>query len=121
MSIVFKADDHTYRNKKTGERYTSVSGVLSNFKPSFNKDFWSTYVAFKRILGKSKLKKLSKGFSTETDEMIIHLQQYVDDKELTSVRKAVLKEWEFENKKSINKGNEYHKKQEKNHIQMVFK
>lgn len=113
MSIVFSADDHTYKHSETGETYTSVSKVIASFKKPFNKDFWSTYKAFERILGKNKLRKLKKGFELESDELIMHLSQYVDQKELTDVRNEILKEWKNKNKSSITRGNMYHKNQEK--------
>lgn len=112
MAIIFSAEEHTYKNKETGKQYTSVSKVLESFKNKFDKDYWSTYKAYEKVLGK-KFKTLKKGFPPYSNDLMFHLAQYVDEKELIKARNEILAEWTTANKNSITRGNMYHKNQEK--------
>lgn len=113
MGILFKAKDHIYINEETNERYNSVSKLTSFFKVPFDRDFWSTYVAFKELMGPKKLKEEKKKTGLNGDDLIMHLNQFVDQDELVDTRNNVLKKWEKKNKDSISRGNNYHKQQEK--------
>ena len=45
MEVVLDAATHVYSNTTTGERYTSVTNFISQYKKPFDKDFWSKKIA----------------------------------------------------------------------------
>jgi ATP-dependent exoDNAse (exonuclease V) beta subunit len=45
MSVILDHETHTYTNTDTGEKYTSVTTLIGNYKKPFDKDKWSKYVA----------------------------------------------------------------------------
>lgn len=45
MDVVLDHASHTYTNTHNGEKYTSVTNFISQFKKPFDKDFWSKKIA----------------------------------------------------------------------------
>lgn len=45
--IVFEPKEHRYFNAETKDEYKSVSSVISQFKPKFDSDKWSKFIAEK--------------------------------------------------------------------------
>ena len=45
MDVVLDHATHVYTNTTNGERYTSVTNFISQFKKPFDKDFWSKRIA----------------------------------------------------------------------------
>lgn len=107
MKILFNSKSHKYSCGRK-YKYSSVSGLVSQFKQPYNKEYWSRYKAYQRILGDEEFKKLRKGFVFEDNSLFDYLKQFVDNKEVNKVVKVILKEWEDKKDKSIIKGNDYH-------------
>ncbi len=50
--VIFNKEKHTYTNPETGEIYTSVSQLLSQYKEPFKKDFFAEKVAKREKVSK---------------------------------------------------------------------
>lgn len=106
--ILFNAKDHSYNGKKI--TYTSVSKLIGKYKRPYNRDYWSTYKAYERIIGQAKFKDLRKalGYPMEDSNLFNDLSVMVSKEELDKAIQEILGEWKNKNDKSIKKGNDYH-------------
>ena len=108
--ITFSEDGHVYR--KDGEVYTSVTTVLSKYKPKFEREHWAAYSAMKRLLPDFKgIKKKweAAGGAINNPEIIPYMMDYIDDLEkFEETIEIIKKEWLTENKKAVQKGTVYH-------------
>lgn len=109
--LEFFENTHTYKSK--GKQYTSVSTVLSLYKQDFDSDFWSTYKALERLLGKEQFTELKRVRYYKSPAFIEWACNFVDIDKLAKVRKQILKEWKHEKDISIEKGHFYHREKEK--------
>lgn len=107
MKIKFNSSSHTYSLGRK-RKYTSVSSLITKYKKPYNKEYWSTYKAYQRILGEEEFKKLKKGFVLEDNSLFNYLSQFVKQEDLDNEIKIVLEHWNDEKDKSIVKGNDYH-------------
>lgn len=107
MKIIFNSKSHTYSSGRK-IKYSSVSSLISKYKKPYNKEYWSAYKAYQRILGEEEFKRLKKGFGIEDYELLKYLSQFVKQSDLNKTIKIILSEWTDEKDKSIVKGNDYH-------------
>lgn len=106
--ILFNAKDHSYNGKKI--TYTSVSTLIGRYKKPFNKEYWSTYKAYEKLLGKEEFKKIRKnlGYKMEDSNLFVSLLKMHPDLNIGVEVESFLDLWEHEKNKSIKKGNDYH-------------
>lgn len=107
--ILFRSDAHTYTSGKK-INYTSVSTLVGKFKKPYNTEYWSTYKAYEKLLGKDEFKSLKKlaGFPLEDDRLFDFLSSHIGDASIGKVVLEILGEWKDKKDKSIIKGNDYH-------------
>lgn len=115
--VIFFEEDHSYylleNSKKT--KLESVSSFYSKYKNSYNSGFWSAYKAYEKILPPGVFKDLKKTYGYDSPELLIVADMYVKDKEyFKTVQQQILNNWKKENKKSTDKGTEYHNTKETN-------
>jgi hypothetical protein len=108
MQILFNAQDHSYNGKKI--TYSSVSRLIGKYKRPYNRDYWSTYKAYEKILGQKEFKAIRKqlGYPLEDSSLFTDLTAIVSQEALNEAINEVLAEWKSKNDKSIIKGNNYH-------------
>jgi hypothetical protein len=108
MQILFNAQDHSYNGKKI--TYTSVSKLIGKYKRPYNRDYWSKYKAYEKLLGQKEFKAIRKelGHPLEDDALFDDLSIMVSQEALNEAIHEVLSEWKSKNDKSIIKGNNYH-------------
>lgn len=106
--ILFNAKDHSYNGKKI--TYTSVSTLIGRYKKPYNREYWSTYKAYERLLGKEEFKTLRKtlGYRMEDSTLFNDLAAMYPTHMIEATTNEILGEWEVEKDKSIIKGNDYH-------------
>lgn len=109
--IEFEEKDHSYFFKK--KKLVSVSALISNYKKNFNNDFWSTYKALEKIIGKEEFKQIRKGRDWRSDAFLAWACNLVNEEELIKEVDILKKEWIKENADAINKGKQYHSTKEK--------
>lgn len=108
MQIIFNSENHSYNGQKI--TYTSVSKLISKYKRPYNRDYWSTYKAYERVLGVDQFKALrrSLGYPLEDSSLFDSLSHLVSKEDLNKTINEILKEWKKKNDTSIKKGNDYH-------------
>lgn len=108
MKILFNAQDHSYNGKKI--TYTSVSKLVGKYKRPYNREYWSKYKAYEKLLGQKEFKAIRKtiGLPLEDDALFERLSVLVSQKDLNTAIEKVLAEWKSKNDASIIKGNNYH-------------
>lgn len=108
MQILFNSENHSYNGKKI--TYTSVSKLISKYKRPYNRDYWSTYKAYERVLGVDQFKALRKSLSypLEDSSLFDSISHLVSKEDLDKTIIDILKEWKKKNDTSIKKGNDYH-------------
>lgn len=108
MQILFNAEDHSYNGKKI--TYTSVSKLIGKYKRPYNRDYWSKYKAYEKLLGQKEFKAIRKqlGYPLEDNALFNNLSVIVSQEALTEAIQEILNEWKSKNDKSIKKGNDYH-------------
>lgn len=108
MQILFNAEDHSYNGKKI--TYTSVSKLIGKYKRPYNRDYWSKYKAYEKLLGQKEFKAIRKqlGHPLEDDALFNDLSAIVSQEALNEAIQEILNEWKSKNDKSIKKGNDYH-------------
>jgi hypothetical protein len=108
MQILFNAQDHSYNGKKI--TYTSVSKLISKYKKPYNRDYWSKYKAYEKLLGIKEFKTIRQElkYPLEDDALFNDLSALVSAEDLDNAIKEVLDEWKNKNDASIIKGNNYH-------------
>lgn len=106
--ILFNAKDHSYNGKKI--TYTSVSKLIAKYKRPYNRDYWSTYKAYERILGQKEFKAIRDSLKhpMEDSALFSDLSAIVSQEDLDKAIQEILGEWKSKNDKSIKKGNDYH-------------
>lgn len=108
MQILFNAEDHSYNGKKI--TYTSVSKLIGKYKRPYNREYWSKYKAYEKLLGQKEFKAIRKqlGHPLEDDALFSDLSAIVSQEALNEAIQEILGEWKSKNDKSIKKGNDYH-------------
>ena len=106
--ILFNSKDHSYNGKKI--TYTSVSTLIGRYKKPYNREYWSTYKAYEKLLGKDTFRDIRKklGYKMEDSSLFKDLESLVTKSDLDKTLSSILSEWEYEKDKSIKKGNDYH-------------
>lgn len=106
--ILFNSKDHSYNGKKI--TYTSVSTLIGRYKKPYNREYWSTYKAYEKLLGKDAFKDIRKklGYKMEDSSLFKDLESLVTKSDLDKALSNILSDWEHEKDKSIKKGNDYH-------------
>jgi len=118
--VGFEEASHTYTNMKTGERYTSVTTLLSKFKPKFNGQYWATYKACKDIMESEGIWRAYKNQAGNWEKVVDHFNNtgLVNLKTPTldaifKVKKQYLNKWEQEGRIANEKGSKIHDDLEK--------
>lgn len=108
MKILFNAQDHSYNGKSI--TYTSVSKLIGKYKRPYNRDYWSKYKAYEKLLGVKEFKAIRRELKhpLEDDALFDDLSVMVSQDDLDKAIKEVLDEWKSKNDASIIKGNNYH-------------
>lgn len=106
--ILFNSKDHSYNGKKI--TYTSVSTLIGRYKKPFNREYWSMYKAYEKVLGKEEFKKIRKnlGYRMEDSTLFTTLSNMYPEIIISNEVDSILNSWEEEKNKSIKKGNDYH-------------
>lgn len=106
--ILFNAKDHSYNGKKI--TYTSVSKLIAKYKRPYNREYWSTYKAYERILGQKEFKAIRDSLKHPVEDSLLFddLSAIVSQEDLNKAIQEILGEWKVKNDKSIKKGNDYH-------------
>jgi len=110
MLVTFTEEGHRYMCGDVP--YKSVSSLLGQFQPEFDREHWSKRSALQRIL--PNFRDLEDWWLNERrgsinqPEMVDFMMEFADEEEVKDVQKEILKEWKKENEKSVNKGNKYH-------------
>ena len=73
MHIKFDEQSHTYRNSKTGERYTSATQLISKFKKPFDSDFHAERVAKREGVSKEMVLEM---WEHEKNKSIVRGKNY---------------------------------------------
>jgi len=73
VHIKFDEQSHTYRNSKTGERYTSATQLISKFKKPFDSDFHAERVAKREGVSKEMVLEM---WEHEKNKSIVRGKNY---------------------------------------------
>ena len=117
--IGFNEKEHTYTNIETGEKYISVTTLLSKFKPKFEGDYWATYKACKDAMEEAGewygFKKSAGGWENVVNywhqQAINHPMQL--QKDIKKRKKNYLTKWTKEGRIANEKGSKIHEDLEK--------
>lgn len=108
MVIYFREEDHSYFSSETGERFTSVSNVFSNYKQPFDAHGVSFRKAAVDMIGSSKVKLLEGIHGKGTEKFEMAVLDLVDPTEIMMKADAYKNQWsDF-----ANQGTKFHKKKE---------
>lgn len=108
--IVFREDGHSYT--KEDIPYRSVTGVIGEFEPKMDVDYWSKYKAYESlILNFEEIK--SKFHGARDPRLFEFCSMIIDDDELKAKQEEIQKLWIQDNKSAIDRGNRYHIAREK--------
>lgn len=111
--VFFTEDGHKYTND-TGERYTSVTSLISQYHEEFDKDFWSMYKAAERILSVDQIeewKELKMAYLKSEDKKTF-LKAVREIPNILKVQDDIIGEWRKTNKDATDYGSDFHNSQE---------
>jgi hypothetical protein len=107
--IFFNEREHSYTDNK-GNKYTSVTQVLSKYQKQFDAKYWSKAKAIEYIFTKnhsySEWNTLKSKYGY--DKLITLLEPKIKKNVLNKVIKAYLDKWDKENKEACDRGNVKH-------------
>lgn len=109
--VGFIDSTHVYEDVNTKKRYTSVTTVINNYTQPFNSEFWSSYKAIERILGKDFNNVKSELLKTKNDSefnMLLLDSYNISKEDFIKVREEILQEWKDKNKESTDRGTRIH-------------
>lgn len=61
QEIFFNDKDHVYLDKKTGEKYISVTTLIHSYSPEFNESFFSKYKALEALVDPDRFSLIKSG------------------------------------------------------------
>lgn len=107
--VVFSEDSHTYWNVNDNEKYISVTTLIGKYENEFDKEFWSAYKALERLIPANswKVEKKSLLNTHKFDKEILSIYN-ISELDFNKAQQNILDEWQFENKKSCDRGSKIH-------------
>jgi hypothetical protein len=114
--IIFYDKDHSYWYK--GKRLVSGTSFVGKFEPEYQREYYLSRGAIKKILGDKEYKRLrekwrSYGRKIMNDDFISYLLEHVDGFDFMEARQALADEWDAKTEKACIKGTAYHLGREK--------
>ena len=118
--VIFKEEDHSYRNRYNGNKYISVTTFIKDFYEPYDESYWLRYKACEAMMGgqkkdsNGKYLKL-KGFYTLVMKSGLDIieKTYLENKRYHEIIEEIRLQWKTNNKESTDKGTEYHLNKEK--------
>lgn len=112
--VTFTEKNHKYTGS-TGRNYISTTTVIGKYKNPFDSDYWSTYKAIERIVGKKAgfefFNRVKKEIGYEN--ILPHFLPLIKTPGLLeSTRQEILFEWQQKKEEACETGTAYHKKKE---------
>lgn len=102
-------ETHTYWKDGTDEKYISVTTLIGKFEQPFLRDFWASYKALERLLGKEKFKlEKSKLLKTKRFDNSILATYDITELEFNKTVQDILDEWDKKNRESCERGTKIH-------------
>ena len=109
-NIAFIEETHKYFDVTNPNAvFTSVTTMIHNYTQPFDKDFWSAYKAIEKLIPKDAwtIEKKSLLNTKKFDKVLLEMYE-INEEDFNKERQAILDEWDFENKKSCDRGTKIH-------------
>lgn len=103
--INFTEEDHRYFDDK-GNTYTSATTLIGEYKPKYDKDFWSMYTALKEA--HFKVRPKPKEHIIYVNTVKYKLKDLKKDSIFLNMQKSILHKWEADTQKACLRGNKIH-------------
>ena len=112
-AVCFNEETHTYWDENDDVKYISVTTLIDEFIPPFDKDFWSAYKALEKLIPPEewKVEKKSLQNSHKFDKEILDIYG-IEEKEFNKIQQDILDEWDKTNRESCERGTKIHAKLE---------
>jgi ATP-dependent exoDNAse (exonuclease V) beta subunit len=109
-NIAFIEETHKYFDVTNPNAvFTSVTTMIHNYTQPFDKDFWSAYKAIEKLIPKDAwvIEKKSLLNTKKFDKVLLEMYE-ISEEDFNKERQLILDEWDFENKKSCDRGTKIH-------------
>lgn len=109
-NIAFIEETHKYFDVTNPDAvFTSVTTMIHNYTQTFDKDFWSAYKAIEKLIPKDAwvIEKKSLLNTKKFDKVLLEMYK-ISEEDFNKERQIILDEWDFENKKSCDRGTKIH-------------
>ena len=109
-NIAFIEETHKYFDVTNPDAvFTSVTTMIHNYTQPFDKDFWSAYKALEKLIPKDAwaIEKKSLLNTKKFDKVLLEMYE-INEEDFNKEQQAILDEWDFENKKSCDRGTKIH-------------
>ena len=109
-NIAFIEETHKYFDVTNPDAvFTSVTTMIHNYTQPFDKDFWSAYKAIEKLIPKDAwvIEKKSLLNTKKFDKVLLEMYK-ISEEDFNKERQIILDEWDFENKKSCDRGTKIH-------------
>lgn len=121
--IYFKEDGHEYLSKDPIS-WVSVTTLIKKYSSPYNSEFWSSYKAIEKLIGKKgigkkihQFMKKGKPFSENMSFIRYCLNSIDDVNTFQKEKKKILKQWSDNGSRKATKGTLYHQTMEKKDIE----
>lgn len=111
--VIFTEKNHSYSLNKRGEdvvpvKLTSVTQFIEKFKEKFNKNFWSSYKAYEKLIPQATFTKLKKTYGYNTPELLEACAMLTTKPKHDLARQSILEEWAEKTREALEKGTAFH-------------
>lgn len=108
-NVAFNDENHIYWDVNNNNQYISVTTLIHKYTQEFDKEFWSAYKAFEKILPKDSwnIEKKSLLNLKKFNKEILEVYN-ISEVDFNKTQQDILDEWERENIKSCERGTKIH-------------
>lgn len=109
-NIAFIEETHKYFDVTNPNAvFTSVTTMIHNYTQPFDRMFWASFKAIEKLIPKDAwvIEKKSLLNTKKFDKVLLEMYE-ISEEDFNKERQAILDEWDFENKKSCDRGTKIH-------------
>lgn len=108
-TVGFEDSTHTYFDLQDGSKYISVTQLLSEYKPKFNGDFWSSYKAMEELIDVNDWKILKPILLKSKNFKESYISEYgINKNEFDQKKQEILDSYAKASKEACEKGTQKH-------------
>lgn len=109
-NIAFIEETHKYFDVTNPDAvFTSVTTMIHNYTQPFDRIFWASFKAIEKLIPKEAwvIEKKSLLNTKKFDKVLLEMYE-ISEEDFNKERQLILDEWDFENKKSCDRGTKIH-------------